>query len=212
MAENREIFRQLAGFVATSMTLQSGLVWKVNPDRNPAAVGAYIYEVESGAEIYVRPDMHGKPDRAVFKSSFPDGTMKQVHPDPEVFTTSVARDRDPHQIALQVLRKVAVPAFFSEYKRVQERLGQDDAMVDVRGAVADRLVQTFRPHWVQARISEDTPEGHERTVSWFRHGDKPIHADAWINYKADRIRLKLDELTADQAVKVMELVSTFYKD
>lgn len=213
MAESKEIVRQLAGFVADYMTVQSPFVWKVNPDRNPASVGAYIYEEESGAEIFIRPDQHGKPDRVVIQSSYPDGWTRQVSPDPIQFQTSVDRFRDPHQIAAQVLRKVTVPEFFAEYRRCVERIGQDAAMVEVRGAVADRLVEAFKADWVQARVSEDTPEGHECTVSWWRSdapGRARIHADAWINYRADRIRLKLDELTADQAVKVMELLGTFY--
>lgn len=209
MAENKEIARQLAGFVAEFMTVQSAQEWKVDPSRNPDAQGAYITEQETGATIYVYLDWRNT-DRVVIDSSYPEGSKREIYPEPQAFRTTAARDRDPYTIAAQVLKKVAVPEFFAEHKRCTEKLADREVAFAARDELARRLVNAFTANWVRSNTGDDSPEGSRRELSWWRHGEKPIHVDAKIDYRGEKVDVTVEDLSPDEAARVMELLKSFY--
>lgn len=184
----RQIIRDLAGFVATELAARG---YPYHVDTDPALAEhrmVYLQQKDNAARIALSLVM-GNNDRVDIRGVYP---RNRVYDLPRVSAT-VARDRGPKAVADAIIKRIH-PEYLPALAKVHESNAEDVTCAKARADLVERLGMA------------DGQVDNGETRATFRLRVNGAWGDAHVSYRADSVELHLRDLTPEQALAIARIL------
>lgn len=188
MSTERQIVRDLAGFVVTELAALGRTFVPDTDERLAEHRGVYLDEPSTGARIFLSC-VQGNTDRVQVSGIYPQNRLYKV----ERFAATTARDRGPQAVAKAITGRI-LPGYLAELARIRESNDEDVVMRAERAALVERL-----------GLAEGAVD-NKGTRADFPLRVNGTWGEGYVSYRADSVDLHLRSLTPEQALAVARVL------